>query len=293
MNEAAQIEMEIHPLAEAYRMHTMDEMDELVASISRNGLRDPITLDQKGRIIDGRNREKACQIAGVEPRFETFEGDEEAIAEFIHDRNCRRDLTTGQKALAYAILFPEGRQGERTDIKRKNGDVDFPTNGEVSSQRISDARAILKYAPGDVEAIKLGDEPFTKIVEKAKAIKRQQEPAESRVSKLGDERLASLVRSGDLSIEAAEAEVQVRKQRLAERRDKAIDFLRRCVTLFADLAVGDFEAFMVENLSDPLFRARLVQALELDRVGLEQTLQSVSPATATFTSVLHEVGRKL
>jgi hypothetical protein len=71
----------------------------------------------------------------------------------------RRDLSTGQKALAYALLFPKAdQQGRRTDLNLStNGQVDLPR------QRISDARAILEFAPGDIEAVKSGDEPFTFI----------------------------------------------------------------------------------------------------------------------------------
>jgi len=72
-------------------------------------------------------------------------------------------LTTGQKALAYALLYPEAAKLKRKGLIPTNGDQD------IGSQRVSDARAILKYAPGDVEAIKQGDEPFTKIADKAKA----------------------------------------------------------------------------------------------------------------------------
>jgi ParB-like chromosome segregation protein Spo0J len=57
-----------HPLAEVLPLLTGREFDDLVEDIGKNGLRDPINLFE-GRIIDGRNRERACLKAGVEPRY--------------------------------------------------------------------------------------------------------------------------------------------------------------------------------------------------------------------------------
>ncbi|CAN7517477.1 hypothetical protein LJR235_003557 [Pararhizobium sp. LjRoot235] len=75
-------------------------------------------------------------------------------AQLIFDKNsARRDLTTGQKALAYALLYPEKEKPGPKAVGQS-----FPTNGEIPTQRIADARAIVKYAPGDIEAIKQGDE---------------------------------------------------------------------------------------------------------------------------------------
>lgn len=48
----------------------------------------------------------------------------------------RRNLSTGQRAMAVAMLSPEPEQGKRTDLTI-NGEV------RISQQRIADARAVL------------------------------------------------------------------------------------------------------------------------------------------------------
>lgn len=107
---------DIHPEALEYPLLADDELDSMAQSIAANGQRDPITLDQHGRVVDGRNRLEACRRAEIEPIFETIEfADEDAISDFILDRNVeKRSLSSGQKAMFRACNL--ARNG-----KRRNG----------------------------------------------------------------------------------------------------------------------------------------------------------------------------
>ena len=55
-----------HSLAEMLPLVQGAEFDRLVADIAEHGLLHPLTLYQ-GKVLDGRNRERACRAAGVDP----------------------------------------------------------------------------------------------------------------------------------------------------------------------------------------------------------------------------------
>ena len=108
---------EFHAVAELFPLLRGRAFEELVADIKKNGLREPILLDAEGRIVDGRNRYRACLEAGVEPRFVKWEG-EGSLAELALSLNLRRrHLDESQRALVAARLA-ELRENEA--VKRKS-----------------------------------------------------------------------------------------------------------------------------------------------------------------------------
>jgi hypothetical protein len=60
--------VKFHPLADAYPMLAEADLAVLAADIKANGLISKIVLHE-GMILDGRNRELACKLAGVEPQY--------------------------------------------------------------------------------------------------------------------------------------------------------------------------------------------------------------------------------
>jgi len=100
---------QIDPCAEAFPAMTVDEFEALKASISRNGLQDPLLL-WNGRLMDGRHRLKACQALGITPRVMQLTGSYDAAksAAFASNIN-RRHLGLGQRALLAAQLASHKR----------------------------------------------------------------------------------------------------------------------------------------------------------------------------------------
>jgi hypothetical protein len=101
--KAIEVSYEFHPAADLFPLMETESaaFGELVQDIRENGLLDSIELFE-GKILDGRNRYRACRHAGVEPRFVTYEGTEPY--HHVWSRHLRRELAPDQRA-AIAIEF--------------------------------------------------------------------------------------------------------------------------------------------------------------------------------------------
>ena len=62
-----------HPLAELFPLMEGAAFEELVADIKANGLVHPLTVCD-GMLLDGRNRLRACEEAGVPATYELYAG---------------------------------------------------------------------------------------------------------------------------------------------------------------------------------------------------------------------------
>ena len=88
----------VHPAAELFPMLADDELTRLADDIARNGLLEPIVVFD-GLLLDGRNRRRACEMAGVEPQYVEWRGEGGSPVAFIAARNLhRRHLTESQRA---------------------------------------------------------------------------------------------------------------------------------------------------------------------------------------------------
>jgi ParB-like chromosome segregation protein Spo0J len=105
----------VHPIADLFPMMTDEELANLAADIKANGLIHPIVKD--GLLIDGRNRARACEIAGIEPATVLFEGDDPR-AYIIASNIARRHMSKGQQAMAVAMVY-HNRKRRPTAKSRK------------------------------------------------------------------------------------------------------------------------------------------------------------------------------
>jgi ParB-like chromosome segregation protein Spo0J len=96
----AATEIEFHEACLLFQEMAGAELDELAQDIRDNGLREAIWTHD-GKIIDGRNRLNACEIAGVKPTFREWKG-KGSLVKFVYSLNYHRrhlNLTPSQKAI--------------------------------------------------------------------------------------------------------------------------------------------------------------------------------------------------
>lgn len=128
--------LEIHDVANIFPMMTTEEYQHLVEDIKKHGLKEPIWTYQN-KIIDGRNRHKACVDAGVTPRFREWDGNGSLVSFVVSLNLNRRHLTSSQKAMV--ALEVERRLAE--EAKKRTGGRplkpidDNSTNTEKPSQK--------------------------------------------------------------------------------------------------------------------------------------------------------------
>lgn len=164
--------MDFHELANIFPMIPKEELEQLTADVKANGLLEPITVYQ-GKILDGRNRFIACQLAYTEPEFVPYTGPDPLT--FVISKNIqRRHLTSSQRAtLAVEIepmLAEEARLRQLATLKQNHTDVEiFPhrENGKsrdhaaelfrTNGRYVQDVKTIKATAPALFEQVKAGE----------------------------------------------------------------------------------------------------------------------------------------
>ena len=99
--------MEFHAAAMFFPLMTGEEFERFKADINAHGLRVPVQLWQ-GKIIDGRNRYRACQELGVDVRTEELVDlvGKDPTAYVLTVNLHRRHLSASQRAIALSWLRP-------------------------------------------------------------------------------------------------------------------------------------------------------------------------------------------
>ena len=108
--------MQFHEVANIFPLMSDAEIQDLASDIRANGLIESIWTYQ-GKIVDGRNRYTACQIAGEEPRYQEWKGDDSELVAFVLALNLkRRHLDASQRAvIGLAVEKYEAERIARTE----------------------------------------------------------------------------------------------------------------------------------------------------------------------------------
>jgi ParB-like chromosome segregation protein Spo0J len=220
----------VHPATALFPMMNDAELKELAESIKLNGLLQPVVLNfDESILIDGRNRLRACEMAGADTGedylvTETW-GDENTTEEqtlnYIVAANVqRRHLTKGQKAMLAADLEPmyaaamtvgRPRKGEEkieedlpqfSDRAPQARDQAAAAVGGVSGRSVGDAKALKEEAPDLAEKVSSRDMTLNAATKERKA--RKQKPKANPRPKLADNPVVDELVKDELA--AAEAE---------------------------------------------------------------------------------------
>lgn len=172
-------EYEFHPYASILPLMGQQETRELAADIQSNGLRSDIVL-LDGKILDGRNRYKACEIVGVDPRFRDFNGEGDPLDFIVSVNVRRRHLTSAQREMVAARIanMPRGdisRFSEQSShtAKRQNGKktvAEAAKDLDVSPRNVARAKEVLRTAPAEeIAAIDDGKKKVGTVARETKA----------------------------------------------------------------------------------------------------------------------------
>ena len=180
--------MRAHPAAELFPMLPDEQLAELAEDIRVRGLVESIitiTVDGEALILDGRNRYRACLVAGVEPRTVAWDGTGGSPSGFVLAKNIhRRHLSPSQRAAIAVDLLPmleaEARErqvaaAEATNarghlalvegvpepsseplVRGRSRDIAASALG-VSGRSVGDAKAIAEAAPEVLVEVKAGN----------------------------------------------------------------------------------------------------------------------------------------
>jgi ParB-like chromosome segregation protein Spo0J len=219
------ITLEFHPLADLFPLMEGVEFDALVADIKKNGLHYPIILFE-GKILDGRNRYRACLEAGFEPATRNGDNSIGDPAAFVISRNIhRRHLTVAQKRDLIAKLLK---------ATPEKSDRQIAETVKASPTTVGTVRAAME-AKGDVSNLdtrtdtKGREQPARKKTANPKPIssevRRELEASQAHINELEtarerDKDLAEQLRAAEIKISGLESEVEdlkAERDRLHER----------------------------------------------------------------------------
>jgi len=120
------VTLDFHPAAAEFPLMDAKRFAELQADIAANGVHVPLTLCE-GKVLDGRNRYKACEALGLPFATEEYDGNPWAYVWSLNGQ--RRDLSADQRAAiwVHCNAQSEAWQAEQARIcdeaNRKRGET--------------------------------------------------------------------------------------------------------------------------------------------------------------------------
>lgn len=221
----------VHPVAAIFPLASEEEIRDLAQDIKEHGQRLPIVRNQAGITLDGRQREEACKLAGVEPSYAVFTGPEADEIPFIMSVNDkRRHMKLGQRAMIAAKVAHLMGASQRKTAKSVG----------IAKGYVSNADIVLQYGPDLVDSVIAGTLALNDAYTEAKNRKAIALSEEQKISSLRNEYpdLMALVDDEAMSLNEACAAAS---ERTRKREEDYKSFLDSC--LRATQKIGEFVQF--------------------------------------------------
>lgn len=162
-----------HPYADLFPMMEPAEFKEHADDVEANGLYDDIWL-LDGKVLDGRNRQKACFERGAEPRYKEYKG-RDPLGFVISKNLRRRHLNESQRALV-AARMADAKKGGQAAGEAATSTKSAAKKLKVSPSLVKTAKTVLKKGAAElVAAVDKGELTASAAAEAAKLPKAEQE----------------------------------------------------------------------------------------------------------------------
>lgn len=247
--------LKAHEYADLFPMMTDAEIEGLASDIKENGLQHPVVL-YKGEILDGRNRYKACGLAGIEPSFIEYDGDESGLLARVISLNVqRRDLTPGQRAIVAARTWmasggPNNKGGRpgKESVKTLPVSLDgLSRQFKTSKPSIQQAFALLTEATDLAAQVEANATTLAKATDELKRRMTAAKQAAKDAERTAE--YSEAVASGDMTIEEAiQRSIQEERERKAIA-DSQADARREQLKMICQM-VSNIETYLDHKSDD-------------------------------------------
>ncbi|MEM9151370.1 MAG: MT-A70 family methyltransferase [Cyanobacteria bacterium P01_F01_bin.3] len=227
--------MEHHPLANIFPMLGEGELQELTADIRDHGQREPIVLHE-GKILDGRNRYRACRLAGLEPQTTNYYGDDPAS--YVVSLNLhRRHLTESQRGMVAAKLANLTKSDAAAASHGATANLQSQTRAQaaemlnVSERTVNSAKKVEQQGAAElVEKVERGAVSVSAAADVAQLPKEEQREVVAR----GEKEI--LAKAKEIRAEKASKKRAERVEKIAEisQGNEELPQTKRYPVIYAD-----------------------------------------------------------
>jgi hypothetical protein len=161
---------EPHELSKLFPLIGDSDLSALASDIEKNGQREPIMLYER-KVLDGVQRQRACEIAGVKPFCVSFESQPPQIVKggplaYVVSQNLhRRHLDTSERTQIAVKVAAQIAKGERDELA--TGVTNSSKPGPKTRQKAADQQAakLMHVSARSVERARAKEKPKRKPTE--------------------------------------------------------------------------------------------------------------------------------